>query len=270
MSPARPSPLNLLLHGTLLLLAVALAAWEPFMARWERWLLADPWWRSLGGLWGLALLGTWVPIGLYHGLDTRRAPAWLYRYKLQPARTRLGEPTVAEALRLGLLNTLLVLPLCLGLATALLRLRGWAPSAELPSLPRLLVQLVVLASITDFVFYLGHRALHRPWWMARVHELHHRWTAPTGLASQYQHPLEFALTGVGPLAVAVLILAPDLATIALFTLLGSINVVVTHSGYALPFATHAGYHDLHHARTVGNFGVTPLWDRIFGTRLAEG
>lgn len=266
----RPHPANLLLHGLVLAGAFGLSRWPAFVGAWAALpRLGPPPLVVVGGLWALSLLATWAPIGLYHLLDATRRPAWLYRHKIQPARPRPGQPTVAQTLWVGVFNHLVVLPLTLLFFYGLLRLRGWEPSGALPSAGTVILQLLGLTLLTDLFFYVGHRLLHRPWWMRHVHELHHRFTAPTGLASQYQHPVEFALTGVGPLALAGLVLAPDLATMALFAVMGSINVVATHSGYNLPFTTWAGHHDLHHARTVGNFGVTEIFDRLGGTLLSS-
>lgn len=267
MSQTRQTPANLLLHVGLIAGAVGLARWPTFAAAWSRWMQGDPLLLVVVGLSALSLASTWICAGLYGLLGLRRAPSWLYRYKIQPERPRPGQPTLRETLALSLFNGLVLLPLVLLGFYALLRLRGWAPTGALPTLGGLVLQILGLTVFTDLFFYLGHRFLHRPWWMAHVHHVHHRWAAPTGLASQFQHPLEYVLTGVAPLALAGLILAPDPATIAVFTVLGSVNVVATHSGYDLPFAPWAGHHDLHHARTVGNFGVTDLFDRLFGTRI---
>lgn len=267
--PTGPRPGNLLLQAVVFAIVLGLLQWPPALGAWQRWIGLGDGLQLSAGLWLTALIGTWIPIGLYAALDRWRAPQALTRFKIQAVRARPGEPSARAALALGLLNTLLVLPLCVLGVYGLLQLRGWAPSAALPRLPWVVLNLGLLSAIADLSFYLGHRLLHRPWWMRNVHELHHRFLAPTGLASQYQHPLEFALTGVGPLALGIVVLAPDALSIVLFVLLGSYNVVATHSGYNLPFAPFAGYHDLHHEKTRGNFGVTALWDGIFGTRLAR-
>lgn len=262
-----PRPGSFLLHATLLCGALLLSQQASFQQGWAALATVNPWLLLTGGLWLLAILSSWPAIGLTWLLDHKRGPRWLYRTKIQADRARPWQPTDREVVRLSLLNHLIFLPPTLLALQVALQARGWRFETTLPGAGEVLLDLVLLTLVTDLLFYLGHRALHRPWWMTHIHGAHHRFTASTGMASLYQHPVEFVLTGVAPLGLAALIVLPHAFTIAIFAVLGTLNVVITHSGYNLPFATWAGFHDLHHARVRGNFGVTGAVDWLLGTWL---
>ena len=165
------------------------------------------------------------------------------------------------------LNQLVWSPLLLLGLWGLLRLRGWAPSTELPSVLSLFGELVAMGVCSLIWFYASHRFLHRPFWMKKVHHVHHEFRTTTAIASEYAHTVEFVAANFQTLACGVIIVAPSLPAIYLFTLIAVSTVLVHHSGYALPWASWSVHHDWHHYRykeAFGTFGLIDHWLRTDG------
>jgi sterol desaturase/sphingolipid hydroxylase (fatty acid hydroxylase superfamily) len=162
-------------------------------------------------------------------------------------------------------NQFIFLPVLLMALGEVLVLRGWQVESELPSLGRFLLELGGQAVCALTIFYTTHRILHRRFWMKRVHLVHHQFRTSTALASEYAHPIEFAVGNFFTLAGGALLLAPHLASMYVFALLSVLTIVFHHCGYALPWAPYSLPHDWHHYRVKELFGTTGLLDRLLGT-----
>ena len=157
--------------------------------------------------------------------------------------------------------------------------RGWTLIyADIGLWPLWYWPLSVLAYLVlhDCWFYWTHRLMHRPWWFARLHAVHHDSRPPTAWAAMSFHPWE-ALTGAVVIPVLVFIVpihVGALATVlAVMTVMGVTNhmgwdvfprfIVDGPAGRWLITATH---HQRHHDRYQGNFGLYfRCWDRMCGT-----
>jgi len=125
--------------------------------------------------------------------------------------------------------------------------------------------LCVCAATVDTWFYWTHRALHMRSPInlyAKIHKFHHRFKAPTAVASMYAHPLEF---GVGNLAGVAL--GPVLSNCHPYTayfwfFLSLWTTGGSHSGY---YFLAAKSHDAHHEFFHYHFGVGGPWDWLCGT-----
>jgi sterol desaturase/sphingolipid hydroxylase (fatty acid hydroxylase superfamily) len=126
----------------------------------------------------------------------------------------------------------------------------------------MLAGLTILSAI---YFYASHRFLHRPWWMKKVHKLHHEYRTSTAIAAEYAHWLEFIFGNFGTLAFGVLVLAPSLPTIYVFTVLATHTFAVHHSGFAVPWMSWSVHHDWHHYRYKEAFGTYGYLDRWLHT-----
>ncbi len=247
-----------------MLAAIGLGAWAPARALWTRTVESLPAWALLIlAPWLIHFLLYWVAGLLFHYVDTHDRPAFIARYRIQQGPVR--RPPLAPTVRLLLVNQILWLPLLLWGMAALLQLRGWQPTATLPGVPRLLLELAGLSACSLLVFYSSHRFLHRPWWMKRVHRKHHEFRTTTALASEYAHVVEFAVGNFLTLAAGVVLLAPSLATIYLYLVLAMLTVLFHHCGYALPWAPWSVHHDWHHYRYTEVFGTLGIIDRLLGT-----
>jgi sterol desaturase/sphingolipid hydroxylase (fatty acid hydroxylase superfamily) len=252
-------------------------------------LLAGLWWgawASPPGQWALAGLRAWLPggalaavglgvltfvvtygtIAAFHHVDTTGRPAWLARRKIQQPFTDPRRPSTAEALRVHLINHA-ILVVGLVIFAFALQVRGW--TADQPALPwwGVLLQLVAMGIGTEILFFSAHYALHTRWLYRHVHVVHHRFRAPTAWSAQFAHPVEYVMGNMIPIAVPMVLVAPDVVTLWCFGLIALVNTQLVHSGYQLPVAPWAIAHDLHHFKVNVNYGSIGLMDRIFGTRL---
>lgn len=259
-----PRPTEHLLLGSMLLGTVALGA-SPVGAPVWAWVagLASPFWLLVAGTWlGHAAL-FWSFVALIAYVDKHDKPAFIARYRVQDGKRR--QPPLDRALRQVLINQFFWAPMMLVLLAGALFARGWVLSAELPTLGVFLAELAGQAVSAVIVFYVSHRFLHRPWWMKKVHRVHHEFRTTTALASEYAHPVEFCVGNFGTLAVGVILIGPSLPAIWTFEALALTTILVHHSGYAVPWAPNAVPHDWHHYRYKELFGTSGVMDRIFGT-----
>ena len=98
-----------------------------------------------------------------------------------------------------------------------------------------------------------------------MHRIHHEYKTTTSIASEYAHPVEFCIGNFGTLAGGVVLLAPSLFSIYLFTVLSILTILIHHCGYALPWAPWSIPHDWHHYKYKELFGSVGFLDRILGT-----
>lgn len=212
-----------------------------------------------------------VLFSIFYGWKRR---AWLSR-KIQqrfPARAdylrEIGYSLVSALIFAGMA--------ALWLGTPLRACTKWYTDIHLHGLPYLFLSVGIILAIHDTYFYWIHRLMHHPRVYRRIHLLHHRSVNPSPWAAYAFSPLEALLeASIIPL---ILLLTPvhPLAFFAFITIMLWFNVY-GHLGYELfPKAvyTHplgrwlnsAIYHNLHHERVNGNFGLyTTVWDRLMGT-----
>lgn len=260
-----PRPTQHILNGTVLLGFIALGSTSLGQAAWASLASAAPSWVLLGvGAWLVHQVVFWGAVGLFTIVDRTDKPDFIARYRIQDGTPRI--PGRAKVLRVLALNQLFFAPLMLALLTGLLALRGWQVEAELPSVPRLLLELVGLGACSVGFFYATHRFLHRPWWMKKVHRVHHEFRTSHAWASEYAHPVEFLVGNFGTLSLGIVLFAPHLATIYVFVVVAMLQILVHHAGYALPWAPWAVHHDWHHYRYKEAFGTLGVLDRLFGTQ----
>lgn len=233
-------------------------------AAWAGWLADTPSWLHVfvvvSAFHGLVFWGMTAAFGV---VDRTDRPAFIARYRIQTGTVR--RPPLGRTLRVLALNQLVLSPLMLLGLWGVLDLRGWAPQPTLPGAVEVLLDLSMLTVISAVWFYASHRFLHRPWWMKRVHKVHHEFRSTTCMAAEYAHPVEMVFANFGTLAVGVALVAPHLATLYLYTVLATVTFVGHHSGYAVPWMSWAVHHDWHHYRTKEAFGTFGLIDRALGT-----
>ena len=141
---------------------------------------------------------------------------------------------------------------------------GWAT---------VLGEVVAALLLYDMLYYFLHATLHRPFWMQRVHGVHHRILSPSAIESVFLSPIE-NLAGLGTLVISVAIVGPvSLVSFGIiFFVHESLNLIV-HCGLSFdqpwlsPLEFLARNHDVHHGKQANrNFAtLTPLWDHLMGT-----
>jgi methylsterol monooxygenase len=111
-----------------------------------------------------------------------------------------------------------------------------------------------------------------------IHKIHHKYSAPFGLAAEYAHPLEVFILGLGTILGPIIYCAfrgdLHIFTVYIWITLRLFQAIDAHSGYdfpwslqhILPFWAGAEHHDFHHMAFVNNFSTSfRWWDRMFGT-----
>ncbi len=78
--------------------------------------------------------------------------------------------------------------------------------------------------------------------------MHHEWTAPTGIAALYCHPVEYFVSNMGPMGLGPIIMGSHMSISMLWFVMGVLNSAITHSGYHLPFCPSPEAHDFHHLK----------------------
>lgn len=146
--------------------------------------------------------------------------------------------------------------------------------------PSIVLSFVGLLVFNDAWFYWWHRFLHRPTVFRLVHSVHHKSVDVNPFSSYSFHFVEaFILSAwVIPMMVLVPIYLP---VFGVLQVVGLANNVMAHLGYEFlprwyvripPFRwmTSATYHNLHHTRFHGNYGLMfRWWDRWLGTEVPE-
>jgi lathosterol oxidase len=132
----------------------------------------------------------------------------------------------------------------------------------------------------DAWFYGWHRLLHHPRLFRHIHVVHHKSLDVNPFTSYSFHAAEAVLLGAWIVPAAVVLPIP-MAALGALQVIGLANNVMAHLGYeflpawllkvpVLRWTNTATFHSLHHTRSRGNFGLhTRLWDRVFGTEIAE-
>jgi len=126
--------------------------------------------------------------------------------------------------------------------------------------------------------YFSHQLLHTPLLYKHIHKLHHKYSAPFGIAAEYAHPLEVMILGtgtvLGPLLYCKFTQNVHTVTVYIWITLRLFQAIDAHSGYdfpwslqhIVPFWSGAEHHDFHHMAFVNNFSTSfRWWDRMLGT-----
>ncbi|MXW07072.1 MAG: sterol desaturase family protein [Gammaproteobacteria bacterium] len=134
--------------------------------------------------------------------------------------------------------------------------------------PTLWYDAIIAILLYDLAYYWMHRAMHTKFLMRHLHGWHHRCKHPTAFDGLYQRPHETVLAlclllaciaVVGPVSITSFVLV-----ISFHTVLNMLDHANLRTG--MKWFDHLMYaHDLHHSKRDVNFGLTPLWDHVFGT-----
>lgn len=140
-----------------------------------------------------------------------------------------------------------------------------------PPLWKMAAQIGLFFVLEDTWHYWAHRLFHYGPLYRNVHKLHHKYSAPFGLAAEYASPIEVMVLGLGTVA-SPLVWALCTGDLHLFTMhtwmiLRVFQAVDSHSGYDfpwslnkfLPFWAGAAHHDIHHEKFIGNYASSFCW-----------
>ncbi|KAF8881606.1 C-4 methyl sterol oxidase [Infundibulicybe gibba] len=136
-----------------------------------------------------------------------------------------------------------------------------------PSWTKMAPQIFFFFFLEDLCHYLAHQMLHIGVLYRHIHKLHHKYSAPFGLAAESRD------LG-GPLIYCAITRDLHILTVYVWIVLRLFQAIDAHSGYdfpwslqhILPFWSGAEHHDFHHMAFTNNFSTSfRWWDRIFGT-----
>lgn len=211
-------------------------------------------------------------LGLYadHLVATNQSPL-LSRCKLQPSRIVSGKDR-DELIALAFFNMFFVAcSVCCPLyelAWSWLRAGHRLTEADdWMSIWRseLFFKLPIHALVAEISFYGFHGLLHySPVLYQHIHQVHHRFPAPTAMACVYAHPLEFALGNLLPIYLGPMVFTnAHPTTCYIWFSLAMLGTCKGHCGYRI--LGHADYHDAHHVLYRYNYGGMGLLDHLCGT-----
>ncbi|XP_022342671.2 fatty acid hydroxylase domain-containing protein 2-like [Crassostrea virginica] len=204
--------------------------------------------------------GGFLLVDIYH------RPRWALKYKIQKGKNLMIEKGRLRSLLYNIfLNSTVVLLPGAVVFYFLLRWRGADLSFTPPSLPTFLFQMSGFVLIEEIGFYYGHRLLHTPYLYKRIHKKHHEWTAPIGLTAVYAHPVEMLISNLIPFLCGPLFLGSNLVTTLGWFVIAFTVTIIHHSGYHLPLLPSPEFHDFHHLKFTGNYGVLGILDRLHNT-----
>lgn len=164
---------------------------------------------------------------------------------------------------------------------------------KIPTMDKIVKQIVVFAIMEDLTFYTFHRLFHikSPWMplYQMFHKTHHEFTQTITVAFAYCHPIEYIVCNWFTPYSGVFLLSwlygrdkVHLLTTILWFNLRIAESMDGHSGFMFPrpvqvllgnymalnpiFGTEPNYHVYHHSKNIGNFGTFfTVWDTVFGS-----
>jgi len=197
------------------------------------------------------------------------------RYRFQPER-KLNWAMVRNTLGNAFWNHLL---LVFPMATVQLI---WVPPTPLPIVAPTLWEFcwhqIAWTFLFDFEYWAWHAIHHRVKFLYRwCHAVHHQYSAPFALSTQYLHPWEIFFVGFG-ITLTPWFFAPHCMTYWSWFVLTNWMSIEDHCGYNLPWAAHhwipiyggGPAHDMHHMRPLTNFEPWLNWlDYLAGWKLTH-
>jgi sterol desaturase/sphingolipid hydroxylase (fatty acid hydroxylase superfamily) len=235
------------------------------------------------GGWAVMMLTYWAFGGFMLIVDLYKWPRFIWQKKYQadrlyhPRGTEYNPP-FWKMLALVLFNQIFIfLPGFFFLQWVCERVEifpwklGVRVDRVLPSLPEMVITFTLAVILEEFCFYYSHWLLHRPFLYKHIHKIHHSYKAPHACASLYAHPLEAILGNLIAMNIPLFVCHFHLLTFYVAICLGWMSSLVGHCGFDFPllslFVPKHDFHDLHHARFIGNYGTAGWLDRWLGTDI---
>ena len=183
-----------------------------------------------------------------------------------------------KTIRLELILLLVIFPAMLYVKTIVMpRAAVSFSDDEWPDHAKSFTDLISLALVHEFFFYWTHRLMHMYPRLYRYHKVHHEYKQNDVLASQYFHPVDFALSIGGPAILTTVLVRPHSITQFQFGIWLLYANFDDHLGYAFPWspvrwfplAATTDCHEFHHSVNMGCYSSKlVLYDVIFGTDKA--
>lgn len=114
----------------------------------------------------------------------------------------------------------------------------------------------------DFCFYVAHWLLHRKS-LYKIHIKHHEFSDSSSFVAGHKSLGEYIIVTITDL-LPIFIFGYDITQVLAWTLIGNAYNLEGHSSLSIFFIS-SDFHDLHHSRFKGNYGIHGFWDRVFNT-----
>ena len=224
---------------------------------------------------GLVLPGLVMVIYWMHGLAHLLLDIFqwkpIYQYKIQQNKHLDRKRLPSLFYTLVKVQLIVFFPVCLAFSwISVNSAYGLSITRELPSPRALFLHQVGYALVDEILFYAMHRLAHHRSLYRHVHKIHHEWTAPIALASDYCHPVEHLLVNVLPNIAYGLFIGSDPFSYLIWWIISYLGSQTNHSGYRFPTAdlsqeAQPNFHDLHHEKFNTNYGSMGFLDWLLGT-----
>jgi methylsterol monooxygenase len=76
--------------------------------------------------------------------------------------------------------------------------RGSDNSLQLPTIYKIVSDLIIFIIIQEITFYYSHRLLHNHLIYKLIHKKHHEWQSPIAISAVYCHPIEHIFSNLFP------------------------------------------------------------------------
>lgn len=136
----------------------------------------------------------------------------------------------------------------LGYLTSIHNLLRVHVSRELPSFPKVMLDLTVCMICHEVFAYYSHRILHYRLVYKKIHKIHHEFQAPFAITAIYCHPVEHIMNNIFPVIIGFPIMGCHIATASLWLTSAIITSLADHSGLHIPFVHSSEFHDYHHEK----------------------
>ncbi|KXJ89606.1 ERG25, C-4 methyl sterol oxidase [Microdochium bolleyi] len=197
--------------------------------------------------------------------------SWFRKYKIQAGKM----PTLQDqwdCAKIVLLSHFTVELPQIWLFHPLATYFGLQYGVPFPPVWKMAAQIALFFVMEDTWHYWAHRLFHYGPLYRAVHKMHHKYSAPFGIAAEYASPIEVMALGLGTVGSPLLWASLSGGDLHLFTMhvwmiLRVFQAVDSHSGYdfpwslnkLLPFWAGAAHHDIHHEKFIGNYASSFCW-----------